>query len=213
MNTIKTEQDLTQGIEALIEADDRFATIFEKTGMPSLRRSEAGFSGVLRIIAGQQVSKASAAAIWQRMQYVLSPLEPGHLETLTEDKFREAGLSGPKIRAVNSLTSAVSGGDLDFSRLEQFNDNDVIDALVGVKGIGPWSAEVYLLSCLGRRDAWPNGDLALQIATQDAFRLNDRPNPKAMAAMAETWRPWRSIAARLLWAYYALALKRQDQGL
>lgn len=213
MNTIKTEQDLTQGIEALIEADDRFATIFEKTGMPSLRRSEAGFSGVLRIIAGQQVSKASAAAIWQRMQYVLSPLEPSHLETLTEDKFREAGLSGPKIRAVNSLTSAVSGGDLDFSRLEQFNDNDVIDALVGVKGIGPWSAEVYLLSCLGRRDAWPSGDLALQIAAQDAFRLNDRPNPKAMAAMAETWRPWRSIAARLLWAYYALALKRQDQGL
>lgn len=213
MQTIATKADLERGIAELLTADARFAAVYEKTGCPPLRRSEAGYRGVMKIIAGQQVSKASAAAIWERMQQALSPMEPGHVEGLGDDAFRAAGLSGPKIKAVKALTQAINQGELDFGALEAKDDQAVSDSLCAVKGIGPWSAEIYLLSCLGRPDAWPGGDLALQIAAADAFALTSRPDAKAMTAMAEAWRPWRSIAARLLWAYYAVLLGRQDQGL
>ncbi len=213
IETIASEADLDLGIDALVRSDARFGPLFAKTGRPPLRRSEAGYRGVMRIIAGQQVSKASAAAIWLRMEDALAPMEPAHVDGLEEADFRAAGLSGPKIKAVKSLTSAVVGGDLDFAELEILGDQAVADCLCAVKGIGPWSAEVYLLTCLGRPDAWPGGDLALQIAVADAFGLEARPDAKAMTEMAETWRPWRSVAARLLWAYYAVMLGRQDQGL
>ncbi len=213
MHTIVSQADLERGIAALLTADARFGPVFERTGYPPLRRSEAGYRGVMKIIAGQQVSKASAAAIWERMQQALSPMEPAHVDGLDDGAFRAAGLSGPKIRAVKALTQAINQGELDFAALERKDDQAVSDSLCAVKGIGPWSAEIYLLSCLGRPDAWPGGDLALQIAAADAFGLSSRPDAKAMTAMANAWRPWRSIAARLLWAYYAVMLGRQDQGL
>lgn len=213
MKAIDDLADLERGIAALLKADARFGPVLANTGCPPLRRSEAGYRGVMKIIAGQQVSKASAAAIWGRMQEALSPMEPGHVEGLDDAAFRTAGLSGPKIRAVKALTAAVTEGEVDFAALEAKDDQAVCDCLCAVKGIGPWSAEVYLLSCLGRPDAWPGGDLALQIAAADAFGLGARPDAKAMAEMAEAWRPWRSVAARLLWAHYAVMLGRQDQGL
>ena len=213
MHVIDEIADLERGIAALIEADARFAPVVAETGCPPLRRSEAGYRGVMKIIAGQQVSKASAAAIWLRMEQALAPMEPVHVAGLGDAAFRAAGLSGPKIKAVKALTAAITEGDLDFAALEAKDDQAVCDSLCEVKGIGPWSAEVYLLSCLGRRDAWPGGDLALQIAAADAFGLNSRPDAKAMTAMAESWRPWRSVAARVLWAHYALMAGRQDQGL
>ena len=213
IEAIAAEADLDRGIAALVERDGRFAPVFAKTGRPPLRRSEPGYRGVLKIIAGQQVSKASAAAIWLRMEAALAPMEPAHVAALGEADFRAAGLSGPKIKAVKSLTTAILQGDLDFAALETCDDQAVLDHLCKVKGIGPWSAEVYLLTCLGRPDAWPGGDLALQIAAGEAFGLAERPDAKAMAEMAEAWRPWRSIAARLLWAYYAVMLGRQDQGM
>ncbi|NNF76820.1 MAG: DNA-3-methyladenine glycosylase 2 family protein, partial [Rhizobiales bacterium] len=200
-------------IAALVEMDARFASVFEKTGRPPLRRSEPGYRGVMKIIAGQQVSKASAAAIWLRMGAALAPMEPAHVNGLEEADFRAAGLSGPKIKAVKSLTTAIVQGELDFAALEAFDDQKVTERLCRIKGIGPWSAEVYLLTCLGRPDAWPGGDLALQIAAAEAFQLASRPDAKALTEMAEAWRPWRSVAARLLWAYYAVMLGRQDQGL
>lgn len=213
IEAIASQADLDRGIAALVEADARFEALFAKTGRPPLRRSEAGYRGVMKIIAGQQVSKASAAAIWLRMEDALAPMEPAHVDGLEETDFRAAGLSGPKIKAVKSLTTAVVQGEVDFAALEAFDDQAVADCLCSVKGIGPWSAEVYLLTCLGRPDAWPGGDLALQIAAADAFGLAARPDAKAMSEMAEAWRPWRSVAARLLWAYYAVLLGRQDQGL
>ncbi len=213
MDAISSQDDLDRGIAALIQADGRLETVFAKTGRPPLRRSEPGYRGVMKIIAGQQVSKASAAAIWLRMEEALAPMEPRHVIGLGEDAFRAAGLSGPKIKAVKSLTAAIVAGDLDFAALETADDETVAAQLCKVKGIGPWSAEVYLLSCLGRQDAWPGGDLALQIAAADAFGLAARPDTKAMLEMAEIWRPWRSVAARLLWAYYAVMLGKADQGL
>ncbi|MEM8687277.1 MAG: DNA-3-methyladenine glycosylase 2 family protein [Pseudomonadota bacterium] len=213
MQIINDVADLERGIAALVKADARFEPVVAKTGCPPLRRSEAGYRGVMKIIAGQQVSKASAAAIWLRMEEALAPMEPGHVAGLDEAAFRAAGLSGPKIRAVKALTTAITQGDLDFEALEALDDQAVSDSLCALKGIGPWSAEVYLLTCLGRRDAWPGGDLALQIAAAEAFALSVRPDAKAMAEMAQAWRPWRSVAARVLWAYYALMAGRQDQGL
>lgn len=213
MHIIETVSDLEQGIAELTRLDGRFAGICAQTGTPPLRRSEAGFAGLLKIIAGQQVSKASAAAIWARMETVLDPMVPEHIAGLEEPAFREAGLSGPKIRAVQALTSDILSGQLDVAGLEGLEDADVLREITAVKGLGPWSAEVYLLTCLGRSDAWPGGDLALQIAAQDAFVLNQRPDQKTMIALAETWRPWRAVAARLLWAYYALHLGKQDQGM
>lgn len=213
MQVIETVGDLEAGMAALIECDPRFEGICEQTGTPPLRRSAAGFAGLLKIIAGQQVSKASAAAIWGRMETVLAPLEAGHFSGLSEARFREAGLSGPKIRAVRALTEEVLSGRLDLEGLETFSDEDVLTAITAVKGLGPWSAEVYLLTCLGRCDAWPGGDLALQIAAQDAFSLAERPDARAMSALSEAWKPWRAVAARVLWAYYALRLGRLDQGM
>lgn len=213
MTVISDLDDLDRGIAELLTADDRLESIYAMTGRPPLRRSEGGYRGVMRIIAGQQVSKASAAAIWERMETALAPMEPKHVAQLDEDAFRAAGLSGPKIKAVKSLTSAILEGDLDLVGLETADDVTVSTQLCQVKGIGPWSAEVYLLTCLGRADAWPGGDLALQIAAADAFGLPERPDANAMMEIAEAWRPWRSVAARLLWAYYAVMLGRQDQGL
>ncbi len=213
MQVIETVADLETGMAALMALDTRFEDICAKTGTPPLRRAAAGYAGLLKIIAGQQVSKASAAAIWGRMETVLAPLNPGHLAGLSEARYREAGLSGPKIRAVMALTDEVLSGRLDLTALESIADEDVLSAIISVKGLGPWSAEVYLLTCLGRSDAWPGGDLALQIASQAAFGLDARPDAKAMTALAEDWRPWRAVAARILWAYYALSLGRQDQGL
>ncbi len=213
MRVIETVADLEAGMTALIDLDRRFAEICAQTGTPPLRRSEGGYSGLLRIIAGQQVSKASAAAIWGRMETVLAPLVPDHLAALTEEKFREAGLSGPKIRAVQALTDEILSRRLNLETFDALSDSAVLSAIVSVKGLGPWSAEVYLLTCLGRCDAWPGGDLALQVAAQNAFRLNGRPDAKTMAKLAQAWRPWRAIAARILWAYYALEPGRQDQGM
>lgn len=213
IDAINDEADLDRGITALLQADARFEALLAQTGRPPLRRSEGGYRGVMKIIAGQQVSKASAAAIWLRMEKALAPMEPAHVHGLQEADFRAAGLSGPKIKAVRSLTTAVVEHTLDFAALHTIDDQSVAKSLCEIKGIGPWSAEVFLLSCLGRPDAWPAGDLALQIAAADAFGLGARPDANTMTELAEAWRPWRSVAARLLWAYYAVMLGRQDQGL
>ena len=213
MHIIETVSDLEGGMAELIGLDRRFEEIAAQTGIPPLRRAKAGYAGLLKIIAGQQVSKASAAAIWARMENVLDPLAPEHLQGLNEAAFREAGLSGPKIRAVQALTEEVLSGRLDLTSLEHLGDDEVTREITAVKGLGPWSAEVYLLACLGRSDAWPSGDLALQIAAQDALILSARPSTKEMISLAESWRPWRAVAARILWAHYALQLGKQDQGM
>ncbi|QPC43298.1 DNA-3-methyladenine glycosylase 2 family protein [Kaustia mangrovi] len=202
MTTIDTLDDLQKGIEALARREPRFAAMMRETGMPPLRRRDGGYRGLLNIVTGQQVSTASAAAIWARMEESLSPLEPGHLDGLDDTRLQAAGLSRPKIRTIRSLTRAVLDGTLDLDRLGAMADEEVHAALTAIKGIGPWTADVYLLACLGRRDAWPAGDLALQTATAAAFGLDTRPDARRMQALGMPWRPWRAVAARLIWAYY-----------
>lgn len=203
MKTLDTICELEDAIEALCKQAPEFKSVVEKTGTPPLRRASGGFAGVLRIITGQQVSKASASAIWLRMEKFLSPLEPENFAQFDEEQYRLAGLSRPKIRTMVALTDAVTSGTLKFDTLHHLNDQQVTEHLTKIKGIGPWTAEIYLLSCLGRTDVWPAGDLALQVAAADISQAPDRLSVDQMHAIAQPWRPWRAVAARLLWAWYA----------
>lgn len=202
MQIIASIADIEVGIDALVDLEPRFAELVGKTGLPPLRRSEGGFRGLLHIVNGQQLSTASADAIWARMEEQLSPLTPEHIATLDDNTLRAAGCSRPKVKTIRALCEAFMSGQCDPDQFETLSDEDVYERLVAIKGIGRWTADIYLLGCLGRPDAWPVGDLALQVATQHAFELSARPDQKAMLALGEPWRPWRAVAARVLWSYY-----------
>ena len=208
MEIIETIADVERGIEALVALEPRFAGVVADTGTPPLRRREGGFRGLMHIVTGQQLSTASAAAIWQRMEEQLAPMTPEYLLGLDDDTLRAAGVSRPKVKTIRSVCETVLSGDCDFDVMHELTDDEVHDMLLAMKGIGPWTAEIYLLSCLGRRDIWPAGDLALQVAAEHAFGLDGRPDEKATRALAEPWRPWRAIAARVLWSYYRVVKGR-----
>ena len=203
MTTIETMRDIARGVEALGVAEPRFRTIVEITDLPPLRRRQDHFAALLDIIVSQQLSKASADAIWKRMEQGLKPFAPDRFLTLADDEFRAAGLSRPKVKTMRALSRAICEDGLDLACLCDLDDEAVHENLTAVSGIGPWTADIFLLSCLGRADAWPAGDLALQVAAGHVFGLAERPDKDRLQAMADPWRPWRAIAARLLWAYYS----------
>jgi DNA-3-methyladenine glycosylase II len=208
---IDTEADLRQGVRALRRKCAIMRRVHDLAGHPPLRRRPAGFEGLARIIVGQQVSVASATAIWDRTAVACRPFEPAGLLALKDTHLAGVGLSRPKIRTLRAIAAACRDG-LDLARLDGISDAEVHKTLTEVTGIGPWTADVYILFCLGRADGWAPGDLALQVAAQHALELAERPNPVAMLELAERWRPWRGVAARLLWAYYA-ALKAKRTAL
>lgn len=208
---IHSEADLVEGVAALRAACQVMAKVHDLAGAPPLRRRQGGFEGLSRIIVGQQLSVASAAAIWGRTEKLVQPFTPQGLLALSDAELASAGLSGPKIRTLRAIAQACVAG-LDFDALETARDAHVHDALTAVTGIGPWTADIYLMFCLGRADAWAPGDLALQIAVQQAFGLKDRPSKDELLEIAERWRPWRGVAARLLWAYYAVAKAQEKSG-
>ena len=179
------------------------ARLHAMTGDPPLRRHPPGFPGLARVILGQQLSIASAAAIWGRLEASLDPFTPEAYLALTDADLRAAGLSAAKVITLRRVARATLDGSLDFDALGDAPDETVHAELTKLKGIGPWTADSYLMFSLGRADAWSPGDLALQLAVKDALRLEARPGPAAMVEIAEAWRPWRGIAARLLWSYYA----------
>lgn len=199
---IETEKDIAAGVKALRRACPIMRRVHDVAGDPPLRRQAAGFEGLARIIVAQQLSTASAAAIWKRVTERVAPLDAKRLLAETDETLRAAGLSGPKIRTLRAISEAVASGSLDLARLDRLDDVAVHEQLCAVKGIGPWTADIYIMFSLGRADAFAIGDLALQVAAQHAAGLDARPTPDALAAMAERWRPWRGVAARLLWAYY-----------
>lgn len=211
VSVIETMSDIERGVEALTRAEPRFAEIVAVTGLPPLRRRGEPFPALLDIIVAQQLSKASADAIWRRMEASLKPFDAARLLSLDDQDFRAAGLSRPKIRTIRALSQAVCDGALDFDALDGLDDSEIHARLTAISGIGPWTADIYLLSCLGRADAWPCGDLALQIAAAEAFGLDQRPDKEALVALAAPWRPWRAIAARLLWAHYSAARAARKQ--
>ena len=204
MRSIKSERDIREGVAALKSACAHMARLHGKTGDPPLRRHPQGFVGLARAIAGQQLSIASAEAIWRRLEARLDPFEAPSFLRLTDDDLRAAGLSRAKVDTLRRVAEAIEGGRLNLEALIKAPDEAVHAELTALKGIGPWTADIYLLLCLGRADAWSPGDLALQHAVRDALGLQTRPGQAEMVAIAERWRPWRGVAARLLWSYYAL---------
>jgi DNA-3-methyladenine glycosylase II len=193
---------LKTALAHLTSIDTDLAQCILEIGPPPSRSAEAGFGGLLRIIMGQQLSVASARAIWDRLEARLEEPTPGRLLRLTDHDMAKVGLSRQKMRFARALAKAVDSGALDLDALEGMEDVEALAALTAVDGIGPWTAEVYLLFALGRPDVMPSGDLALLIAAQRLKRLEVRPRPRDLIALAEPWRPWRSIAARCLWHYY-----------
>lgn len=189
-------------IDRLVAADPDLAAIEAAAGPLPWRRRPPGFPGLLQAIVGQQISNQAAAAIWARLAAVPGAVTPPGLLALDDDALRAAGLSRPKVAHARSLATAFADGTLDADRLAAQPDDDAIAAIASVRGMGSWSAEVYLLFALERPDVFPAGDLALAAAAAAIKRLPARPGPKPLRALAETWRPWRGLAARLLWHHW-----------
>jgi DNA-3-methyladenine glycosylase II len=199
---IASEAALIEATARLLEIDPEVvARLVEVGGPPGLRSRETGFSGLAAIIVSQQVSVASASAIFGRLAAELAPLSAETLAAVNDATLARCGLSRPKIRALRALAEAITAG-LDLDALSALEAHIAHETLVAVKGIGPWTADLFLLSCLGHPDAFPAGDLALQEATRMALGLRQRPDARKLEAIAERWRPLRGVAARMLWAYF-----------
>src|SRR6202021_499432 len=206
---LNTQADLEDAIHALVKQDPRLQPIFELAGMPALRRRAPGFAGLAAIVCGQQLSTASAAAIWDRLAAAFDPFHHDALRRARTERLGPLGLSPAKIKTLKRLgrEHAAEGPDLDGLAGE---DADIAhNKLAALHGIGPWTADVYLLFCLGHGDAWPAGDLAVQEAVKIGLGLKTRPTPKQMAPRAAPWRPWRGAAAHLWWSSYRVLKKRE----
>lgn len=201
---ILTEACVAEGAVWLAAREERFAGALALTGPLPLRRSEAGFRALLSAIVSQQVSVASANAIWARME-AAGLCDPARMAGATGEELRAVGLSRQKARYGQALAAA----GIDFNALRDVPDDEVVAVLTAVPGIGRWTAEIYAMFALGRADVFAPGDLALQEAARVLFGLEARPTERAMRAMAEEWSPWRAVAARLLWAYYRVAKERE----
>jgi DNA-3-methyladenine glycosylase II len=206
---IHTEADLEAALQVLLASDPRWRDVLAIAGPVPLRRRTGGLEGLVRIVMAQQLSTASAEAIWGRLRAAYDPFEHTALLRARTAKLQRIGLSAAKIRTVKAIAKAITDGVIDFDALSEMPADAAHEVMTAVHGIGPWTSDIYLLFCLGHGDAWPAGDLALQEAARLAFKLERRPTAKEMVAMAELWRPWRGVAARVLWTYYRV-LKRRE---
>ncbi len=198
-----TQEALDRAVESLRGLD--FATItalLAAGGPPRLRHRAPGFEGLAWIVVSQQVSTASARAIFDRLKATLGAIEPAAITALDDEALRAAGLSAPKCRTLRAIAAALDTGLLDFSVLARVPADDARAMLVAIHGIGPWTADIFLLFCLGHPDAWPAGDLALREAARIVLALPERPDEKGLRAIGDRWRPWRGAAAYLLWSAY-----------
>ena len=201
---IETDACVVEGMERLAARCPKMKAAYAQTGSLPLRRKPDGFDQLLNAIVGQQVSIASANAIWGRLVDA-GMTTPEACAAASEEELRGLGLSRQKALYTHELANA----GIDFNGLRDMPSLDVIKTLTAVKGIGPWTAEVYAMFSLGRADVFAPGDLALQEAARILYDLPERPKEKAFRVMAEDWAPWRSVAARLLWAYYRVSKDRE----
>lgn len=201
---IVTDADVARGVAALLMADPRLVAVAEvalAAGPLPLRRHVPGFAGLARIVCGQQLSTASAAAIYGRLEAAGAHAAEG-FAALDDAALIACGLSKAKLRTLRAVTAAIAEGVLDLAAVARLPAAEAHAALGRLPGIGPWTADLYLLFCAGHPDVFPAGDLALQVALAEALGLPARPTAKAAAAIALPWSPWRAVAARLFWAYY-----------
>ena len=206
---LHSQTDLEAALAQLVLKDPRLRPVADKAGAFALRRREPGFPGLCAIVCGQQLSTAAAATIRNRLFAAFDPFHHDTVRRARTDKLKRLGLSAPKIKSIREIGKAVARGKIDLTSVGNM-DADVAHAtLTALHGVGPWTADIYLLFCLGHADAFPSGDLAVQESARIAFGLRKRPDPKALTRLAEAWRPWRGVAAHLLWAYYH-AVKRRE---
>ena len=204
MRIITCDADVAEGAGWLAAQDPRWAEALQACGALPLRRKPDGFDQLLSAIVSQQVSVASADAIWGRLE-AAGMVTPQAVAQASADDLRALGLSRQKIRYAHAL----AGAGIDYDALRHASTDDVVQTLVAVPGIGPWTAEIYAMFSLGHADVFAPGDLALQESARALFDLPERPKEAAFRKMAEDWSPWRSVAARALWAYYRVVKQRE----
>ncbi len=201
MNIIKSRADLAQGVAQLAARERRFAMVAEH-GLPPLRRSRQGFATLAEIIVAQMISRTAAEAILRRLRGAIVPLDEHEVSRFEVERLRQLGLTFAKARSIQAIAKETAARRFSFAALRTLEDEEALSRLTHLPGIGAWSANIYLLTALGRSDVLPAGDIALQSAAQSLFELDARPDAGTMQDMAEAWRPWRSVAARLLWMHY-----------
>lgn len=206
---LDTQTDLEDAINALVRIDPRLGPVLDVAGMPNLRRREPGFAGLAAIVCGQQLSTKAAAAIWGRVSSTFDPFHHDKLKSARADRLGRLGLSAAKIKTLKFIARELSAERLNLDVLAEEDADAAHATLTKLHGIGPWTADIYLLFCLGHGDAWPAGDLAVQEAMRIGLGLKSRPTVKEMQPLAEPWRPLRGAAAHLWWSYYHAVKKRE----
>lgn len=208
MRAALTDRSLAQGARALARVDPDLARVIGRHGPPPLWGREPGFATLVQIVLEQQVSLASGRAAFARLERAAGTVTPARVATVTERRIRAAGITRQKATYVSGLARSVVSGELDVDAIGLLDDDAAHAELVKLKGIGPWSADIYLLMALGRRDVWPRHDLALASAMREVKRLRSLPTPERQLEIAEGWRPWRAVAARLMWHHYLSTPRR-----
>ena len=209
---VLTDELLQKGLRFLAARDRALASILDEIGPPPMWAREPGFATLIHIILEQQVSLQSARAAFDRLLADAAPLTPARFLKLGDDHLKAIGFSRQKTTYGRALARSITSGDLDLSAFDGMSDRQVADELMKVKGIGRWTADIYLLMALGRPDVWPAGDLALQVAFGRLNNLERRPTPQELDEASLGWRPWRAVAARLLWHYYLSNKKPRKPG-
>jgi DNA-3-methyladenine glycosylase II len=199
---ILDERFFAHAARKLCEIDEDLAAVIDNYGQPPLWTREPGFPTLVYIILEQQVSLASARALYARLQEAVKPFTPGRFLKLSEVEMRRLGFSRQKAHYTRLLAEAIHRKQFALHKLHELEDTLAREQLMALKGIGNWTADIYLLSALRRPDIWPVGDLALATAVQEVKRLRKRPSPERLEKMSAPWRPWRAVAARLFWHAY-----------
>ncbi len=205
-----TVQSLLAGVTYLVGTDRDLGRVVRRIGPPPLWARRPGFATLLRIVLEQQVSLASARATYTRLQQALGRITPKQVAGQSVADLRRHGITRQKAEYCRGLAVEVLAGTLDLARIERCDDEAARQGLIGVRGVGPWTADVYLLMALRRRDVWPDGDLALAEAARQVKGLRRRPSTDRLRRIAANWRPWRSVAARILWHHY-LSERRNEK--
>lgn len=202
MTMLWTQDELDRAVDVLARSDVRLAAVVERHGRPKIRRMAPALESLLRIVTDQLISLKAGEAIWRRIEERFFPLDAASLSNTSEADLRAAGLSGAKARTFIAAARQSHCGGLDFEKLAGLEDEQIRTCLLQIPGIGPWTADIFLLFALGRANAWPAGDVALQAAAQSLLGLPHRPQGRAMTTLAAPWMPWRGAAAHILWSHY-----------
>jgi DNA-3-methyladenine glycosylase II len=210
---IATRANLSEALAALTAADKRLPSIAKRAGeIPFVARRRHGFEALMSIIVSQQLSVAAADTIFARLKKAVVPFTPERMLAASAETLRACGLSAPKQKHMKTIAAAILDGSLDLKRIRAMRDDDAREHLVAVKGIGPWTADIYLMASLGRADVWPVGDVGLQAAVARALKLRKRPNEKQMEKLSQNWRPWRTVAARMFWMHEDAVRREKKQA-